>query len=137
MYGKTRERQRSMAARNGKGPPRERDPNPRLIGNQPPERFVKNVELQVLDKVVGRVSRVEAKIGDRIAFGRLEILPLRCWKSFPEENPENKLLLKIFELDRQTGENRMIFYGWIFSSTPSVFGLEHPMYDLRLRNCSE
>jgi hypothetical protein len=113
------------------------DPNPRLIANQPPERFVNNVELQMLDKITGRASKVEAKIGTRIIFERLEIEPLKCWKSFPEENPENKLLLKIFEVNRQSGKSKRIFYGWIFSSTPSISGLEHPLYDVKLKNCSE
>ncbi|MDR2777636.1 MAG: DUF2155 domain-containing protein [Rickettsiales bacterium] len=120
-----------------KATPERLDSNPRLIKNQPRERFVTSVELQVLDKVTGKASKIEAKVGDKITFERLEILLLKCWKSFPEESPENKLLLKIFELNHHSGKSRRIFYGWIFSSTPSVSGLEHPLYDVKLRNCSE
>ncbi|GHU26792.1 hypothetical protein FACS1894152_2150 [Bacilli bacterium] len=108
-----------------------------LIKNQPDERFADNVELHVLDKITGRTSKITAKIGETIKFERLEIVPLKCWKSFPEENPENKLLLKIFEIDQHNRKKKEIFYGWIFSSAPSVSGLEHPLYDVELKDCTK
>jgi hypothetical protein len=125
-----------MAAKN-RAPPEKIETNPKLIKNQPPERFVTGVRLQLLDKITGRVTKVEARVGDRIRFGRLEILPLKCWKSYPEENPENKLLLKIFEISSHGEKSKRIFYGWIFSSAPSVSGLEHSLYDVKLKNCTE
>jgi hypothetical protein len=106
-----------------------------LLRNQPAERFVDNVELQLLNKVTGKVHQIKAKIGKTVTFERLQIILLKCWKSFPEENPENKLLLKIFETNQHSGLKKLIFYGWILSSTPSVSGLEHPLYDVELKNC--
>ncbi len=104
-----------------------------LVKDQPNDRFVENVELQFLDKITGKTSNFETKIGNTLKFERLEVIPLLCWKSYPEENPENKLLIKIYEIK---GKNKkLLFYGWIFSSSPSVSGLEHQFYDVVLKNC--
>lgn len=109
-----------------------------LIKNQPENRFVDKVKLHGLNKITGKTSVIEAKVGDTIKFEELEILFLKCWKSYPEENTENKLLLKIFENDnKKDGDKKLIFYGWFFSSSPSISGLEHPLYDLKLLNCEK
>lgn len=108
-----------------------------LIRNQPSDRFVEKIKLHGLNKITGKTSTIEAVIGDVIEFEQLEIIPLKCWKSYPEENTENKLLLKVFEKDIKTNAKKLIFYGWFFSSSPSVSGLEHPLYDLKLLNCEK
>jgi hypothetical protein len=107
----------------------------KFIRNQPANRFVKNVKLQGLNKVTGRTFEMESEVGKSINFERLEIVPIKCWKSYPEENIENKLLLKVFEIEAKSEKKKMIFYGWIFSSSPSVSGLEHPLYDIKLEDC--
>ena len=89
----------------------------------------------LINKITGKTSVIEAKIGDTIQFEQLEILFLKCWKSYPEENTENKLLLKIFE--NKDGKKNLIFYGWFFSSSPSISGLEHSLYDLKLLTCEK
>lgn len=104
-----------------------------LVKDQPSDRFVDNVELQFLDKITGKTSSIKTKIGKVLEFERLLVEPILCWKSYPEENPENKLLVKIYEV---RGKNKkLLFYGWIFSSAPSISGLEHQFYDLVLKNC--
>ena len=106
-----------------------------LIKNQPKNRFVDKVKLHGLNKISGKTSTLNGVIGESIQFEKLEISLLKCWKSYPEENTENKLLLKIFEVDGEKKE--LIFYGWFFSSSPSVSGLEHPLYDLKLLDCEK
>ncbi|MDR1499156.1 MAG: DUF2155 domain-containing protein [Rickettsiales bacterium] len=107
----------------------------KLVKNQPADRFVENVELQILNKITGKSFRIKTKVGKSSIFERLEILPLKCWKSYPEENPENKLLLKVYETNSKSEKKKVIFYGWIFSSSPSISGLEHSLYDLKLEDC--
>ena len=104
-----------------------------LIKNQPNDRFVDYAKLQILNKSSGEASVLDIKIGDTIRFEDLEIEALKCWKSYPEEKIENKLLLKINEKSGLTKKN--IFYGWLFSSSPSVSDLEHPLYDVKLLSC--
>ncbi len=109
--------------------------NDKLIKNQSEDRFVKNMKLQGLNKITGKSFEIETKIDEIIKFERLDIIPLKCWKSYPEEAPENKLLLKIYENGVKDGSRKLIFFGWIFSSSPSISGLEHPFYDVKLVDC--
>lgn len=92
------------------------------------------VILQALNKITAKTYKYEVKIGDEIIFERLIIEPLFCWKSSPDAVPENKVLIKITEnkLDKTQDE---IFYGWMFSSSPSISSLEHPMYDITIVDC--
>ena len=92
------------------------------------------VILQGLNKVTGRVSKLEGPIGVTQRFGSLEIIPRRCWKSSPEDRPENAALLEVREL--QIGEeSKRIFLGWMFSSSPGLAGLEHAVYDISVVSC--
>lgn len=105
------------------------------IGNTNPNRFVNTASIRFLDKITAKSTTKLVKIGEREQFNKLIVLPLKCWKSYPEEMPENKLLIKVFKINKNK-EKKMIFYGWIFSSTPSISGIEHPMYDITLEDCS-
>ena len=94
------------------------------------------VVLQALNKITAKSYRYEVNIGSSINFERLVVEPLFCWKSSPADIPENKVLLKITEnkLDNTTDQ---IFYGWMFSSSPSISSLEHPMYDITIVDCKK
>lgn len=92
------------------------------------------VLLQGLNKVTGHISKIDSPLGVTQHFGNLEIIPRRCWKSSPEERPEDAVLLEIREL--QVGEaSKRIFLGWMFSSSPGLSGLEHPVYDISVVSC--
>lgn len=106
-----------------------------LIKNQPLDRFADYAKLQALNKTTGETVILEVKIGDKVRFGDLEIEVLKCWKSYPEERIENKLLLKINEKKKRSISKETIFYGWFFSSSPSVSSLEHSLYDVKLITC--
>lgn len=92
------------------------------------------VVLQGLNKVTGHISTLEGAIDATLHFGNLEIVAHRCWKAPPDERPENAALLDISEL--KPGEQpRRIFLGWMFSSSPGLSGLEHPVYDITVLAC--
>lgn len=90
--------------------------------------------IQALNKITAKSYEYEIKIGDSITFERIIIKPLFCWKSSPSKIPENKALIKIVE-KKLNKKQEEIFYGWMFSSSPSISSLEHPMYDIRVVNC--
>ena len=92
------------------------------------------VTIQALNKITGKSYEYKIKINDSQDFERLIITPLYCWKSSPSEIPENKVLLKVVENKINKGQEE-IFYGWMFSSSPSISTLEHPMYDVKIVNC--
>lgn len=96
--------------------------------------FTNIAKLQGLNKITARVSEIDITIGELKKFGNLEIELEKCWHSPPEEKPENKALLKIWE-SIPGEEKREIFYGWMFSSTPAVSALENAVYDITVLAC--
>ena len=92
------------------------------------------VVLQGLDKVTARVWTFEVKIGQVVRFGTLEIQPRFCDRTPPEEPPESKAFLDIYEA--RAGEKKAdLFHGWMFASSPALNPLEHPVYDVWVIDC--
>ena len=91
--------------------------------------------LQALDKITARISTVDAPVGASRFFGTLEVLVNRCAFHPPEEPPENAAFITIHDRGYDGLEPKMIFSGWVFSSSPAVSAIEHPVYDLTLLAC--
>lgn len=92
------------------------------------------ITIQALNKITGKNYEYKIRIGESKEFERLIITPLYCWASAPTEVVENKALLKVVE-NKLNKEQEEIFYGWMFSSSPSISTLEHPMYDIKVVDC--
>lgn len=94
------------------------------------------VILQGLNKVTARISAIESPVGVSAHFGNLEIIVKRCWQAPPTSRPENAALMEI--IDRRPNEvPKEVFNGWMFSSSPSLAGLEHPVYDIVVLGCED
>src|SRR5215469_5840011 len=90
--------------------------------------------LQGLDKISARTSKIEAPVGASVHFGTLLITVRDCEQSPPEDPPENAAFVQIYETP--PGEDtKRLFSGWMFSSSPALSGLEHPVYDVTLLGC--
>ena len=57
-----------------------------------------------------------------------------CFTSPPEEIPEDYVLIRIYD-EMNTVDVQLIYQGWMISSSPSSTPLEHPIYDLWLKDC--
>ena len=88
-----------------------------------------------LDKVSGKVSKITIEEDGEVFFGSLKIIADSCTKSPPEEPPENKAFLEIWDI-KHDRESKKVFSGWMFSSNPSISALEHAVYDVWVINCS-
>jgi len=94
------------------------------------------VILQALDKVTARVTTIEARVGQVVRFGTLEIIARSCDKRPPEETPESAAFLDIWEI--RPGEPAVsLFRGWMFASSPALSALEHPVYDIWVLDCGQ
>jgi hypothetical protein len=90
--------------------------------------------LQGLDKISARTSQIETPVGASIKFGTLSIVVRDCEQSPPEDTPENAAFVQIYETP--PGEDtKRLFSGWMFSSSPALSELEHPVYDVTLLAC--
>ncbi|HEV2187834.1 MAG TPA: DUF2155 domain-containing protein [Stellaceae bacterium] len=90
--------------------------------------------LQGLDKVAAKVSQIVAPVGSSVTFGTLSILVRDCETAPPDAPPDNAAFIQIYETP--PGEQtKRLFSGWMFSSSPALSGLEHPVYDVTLLAC--
>lgn len=107
-----------------------------LIGSAPPAAALEAdvVVMQGLDKITARTRTFEVPIGSSRGFGSLEITARHCDKTPPEEPPEQKAFLEIVDV-RPDREAMTAFTGWMFSSSPALNALEHPVYDVWVIGC--
>ena len=90
--------------------------------------------MQGLDKISARVSQFEAPVGTSVRFDTLSVVVRDCERSPPEERPENAAFVEIGET--RPGEGKaQLFGGWMFSSSPALSALDHPVYDVNLLEC--
>ncbi|MDF1747796.1 MAG: DUF2155 domain-containing protein [Alphaproteobacteria bacterium] len=92
--------------------------------------------LQGLDKVTARTSTFEVPIDQSIDFGALRIRVRHCDKTPPEERPEATAFVEIDEL-RPGQEQKVLFTGWMFASSPGLHAVEHAVYDVWLLDCKD
>ena len=92
--------------------------------------------LQALDKITARISTLTAPINRPVKFGTLSVTVHRCAYHPPEETPEDAAFLEIKDKGHdETQPARSVFTGWVFSSSPAVSAMEHPVYDITLLSC--
>jgi len=101
-------------------------------------RYGNYAVIQALNKTTAKTSYLELKVGEKFNFGSIRITPHKCWQSPLSKKPENKILLEISDVKNEGDDKQIekrIFFGWMFSSSPSISGLEHPIYDVIAINC--
>jgi hypothetical protein len=92
------------------------------------------VVLQALDKVTARITTLNVPLNTPARFGTLEITAERCTKTPPEEPPESEAFLVIREI-RPDQPPVELFRGWMLASSPALSALEHPVYDVWVKDC--
>jgi len=97
-------------------------------------KIFNSVVLQGINKITAQRQTIEAPLGTLMHFGNLEIVALNCWQSPEEERPENAAMLEIWEIKPDERPER-VFLGWMYSSSPALSALEHPVYDISVLHC--
>ena len=92
-----------------------------------------HVVLRGLDKLTGRISTMTVAVGQKAQFGILDVYVRVCYTHPPEEIPENAAFLEIVEKKNRTEQK--VFSGWMFSSSPALSAMEHPVYDIWVLKC--
>lgn len=87
-----------------------------------------------LDKITGRIISFDVAIGETVQFGTLQITPRVCYSRPPTDAPQTDVFAEVDEIDEQRQEKR-IFSGWMFADSPGLHGIEHPIYDIWLKDC--
>lgn len=87
------------------------------------------VVLRALDKMTARASELSLKKGEVSSFRTLRITAHQCLKNAPEDPPQTLAFLEIKEL-KPDQSLQTVFSGWMFASHPALSALEHPVYDV-------
>ena len=92
--------------------------------------------LQGLDKITARVSAIEVDVGETARFGSLLITLRACREAPPIDPPEAAAFLEIKEV-KPDEKPEAVFSGWMFSSSPALSAMEHPIYDVWVTACRD
>ncbi len=87
-----------------------------------------------LDKITGRIIAFDVAIDETVQFGSLQITPKICYTRPATEAPQTDGFVEVDEATT-TNEFKRIFSGWMFSASPGLHGIEHPVYDVWLTDC--
>ena len=109
--------------------------------------------LRALDKITGRSTDIEVKVGEPIVFGSLKVEMKACYQRPPDMPPESAAFLNVHstqavqvetmetaisssEVASVSDDNPLLFSGWMFASSPGLSALEHPVYDIWVIRCA-
>jgi len=109
--------------------------------------------LRALDKITGRSTDIEVKVGEPIVFGSLKVELKACYQRPPDMPPESAAFLSVHStqavqvesMDRAVSsqnvetvsdDNPQLFSGWMWASSPGLSALEHPVYDIWVIRCT-
>ncbi|VAV86981.1 FIG167255: hypothetical protein [hydrothermal vent metagenome] len=97
--------------------------------------------LGFLNKRNGLTRDLELKPGQSIRIGRAIVRLRACERTAPWElTPEHGAFVQLLVNDRpatRPGDDkwRRVFSGWLFRESPSLNVVEHPIYDVWIKNC--
>ena len=101
--------------------------------------FAQRAVVRGLDKITGHARDYTLTLGRPARVGSLEVIARACSKAAPEETPEVRIFLQIYDhpaaLEGAERERRKVFEGSMFASSPGLNGLEHPTYDIWAIDC--
>jgi hypothetical protein len=91
-------------------------------------------EFAGIDKITGRIITFDVYIDETVQFGALQVTPRICYSRPENEEPKTDSFVEVDEitLDRKI---RRIFTGWMFAASPGLNAVEHPIYDVWLKDC--
>ncbi|MBB3310549.1 hypothetical protein FHT78_002293 [Rhizobium sp. BK196] len=89
-----------------------------------------------LDKITGRITTFDVYVNETVQFGALQVTPKACYSRDQSEAQKIDGFVEVDEitLDRKI---RRIFTGWMFADSPGLNAVEHPIYDVWLKDCKQ
>lgn len=122
-----------------------------------PEDFVPRqvAVLGALDKITARERELVIPVGTSERFYGLTVMVRSCQSTTVSTTPQNAAFLEIADDSRYgrvgntpasvkgkpekpnqgTSAKPPLFTGWMFSASPSLSSMEHPIYDIVLKTC--
>lgn len=98
-------------------------------------------KLGLLNKRNNLTQDIVLKTGEARRIGNVIVRLATCEKTLPWENPpETGAFAQVFVHERVRAnaqpEWRQVFSGWLFRNSPSINVVEHPVYDVWVKDCA-
>ena len=89
-----------------------------------------------LDKITGRITTFDVYVNETVQFGALQVTPKACYS---RDQSEAQKIDGFVEVDEITLDRKIhrIFTGWMFADSPGLNAVEHPIYDVWLKDCKQ
>jgi len=91
--------------------------------------------LKALNKLTTKLETLDIEVDQQVKFGSLTITLRACRKPASAEEDDSVAFLEINDRTPD-GTISTEFSGWMFASSPSLSGLEHPLYDVWVESCT-
>lgn len=97
--------------------------------------------LGLLNKRNNITQDIVLKTGESRRIGNVIVRLATCERSLPWENPqETGAFVQVFIEERARASQplawRKVFSGWLFKDSPSLNVVEHPVYDVWVKDCA-
>jgi hypothetical protein len=110
-------------------------PGDEVVTAPPAQKIVnKQAVFSGLDKITGRIITFDVDIDETVQFGALRVRPRVCYTRPATEAANTDAFVEVDEITLQ-GEVKRIFSGWMFAASPGLHAVEHPIYDVWLKDC--
>ncbi len=86
-----------------------------------------------IDKITGRITTFDVAIDETVQFGTLQVTPRVCLTRPQTEAPLTEGFVQVDDVEN--GRMKRIFSGWMFAASPGLHGVEHPVFDVWLKDC--
>lgn len=101
----------------------------------------RSATLGLLNKRNNLTQDVVLKTGEARRIGNLVIRLATCERTLPWETPpEIGAFVQVYAEERATADAdlawRTVFSGWLFKNSPSLNVVEHPIYDVWVKDCA-
>lgn len=97
--------------------------------------------LALLNKRNDLVTELKLKTGESRRVGNVVVKLATCERTLPWERPaETGAFVQVYVEERAKSSEpptwRKVFSGWLFKNSPSLNAVEHPVYDVWVKDCA-
>lgn len=97
--------------------------------------------LALLNKRNDLVTEIKLKTGESRRVGNVVVKLATCERTLPWERPvETGAFVQVFVEERAKSDEPLtwhkVFSGWLFKNSPSLNAVEHPVYDVWVKDCA-
>lgn len=97
--------------------------------------------LALLNKRNDLVTELKLKTGESRRVGNVVVKLATCERTLPWERPiETGAFVQVFVEERAKSDQPLtwhkVFSGWLFKNSPSLNAVEHPVYDVWVKDCA-